>query len=210
MTIPTMVLASASPRRRQLLEMLHLRVIVSPAQVQEIPLPGEAPRAYANRLARDKARAVPGRLVLGADTIVVLDDAILEKPADSDDALRMLRLLQGRTHTVITAVCLVADGSERHALDETRVTFRPCDDDFLQAYVATGEPADKAGAYGIQRWGAALVERIEGDFFGVMGLPVRLVLKLLSEAGYGYRFPTGEQGEQGERREQGREPGATT
>jgi len=191
MTMPTLVLASASPRRRQLLEMLHLPVLVSPANVQELPLSGEAPRAYAERLARDKARAVPGQLVLGADTIVVLDGTILEKPTGDADALRMLRLLQGRTHVVITAICLTHEGREFRAADETRVTFRPSDDATLRAYIATGEPRDKAGAYGIQGWGAALVDRIDGDFFSVMGLPVRRVLDLLAEAGYPYRFPTG-------------------
>lgn len=192
MTIPTLVLASASPRRKQLLEMLRIPVLVHPANVPETALPAEAPAAYARRLARDKARAVPGHYVLGADTIVVLDDCILEKPTDDADALRMLRALQGRTHTVITAVCLVAHGAERHAIDETYVTFRSCTDDFLRDYIATGEPHDKAGAYGIQGWGAALVERVDGDFFGVMGLPVRLVLKLLAEAGCEYRFDNGE------------------
>jgi septum formation protein len=190
--MPTIVLASASPRRQQLLEMLHLPVLVHPANVQEIALPGEAPAAYARRLARDKARAIPGHLVLGADTIVVLDGAILEKPVDDADAVRMLTSLQARTHVVITAICLVADGIERHAIDETRVTFRPCSEAFLRDYVATGEPRDKAGAYGIQGWGAALIERIDGDFFSVMGLPLRLVLGLLSDAGYDYRFGNGE------------------
>lgn len=188
MTRPMLVLASASPRRQQLLEMLHIPVLVQPANVQEIPLPGEAPADYVQRLARDKARAVPGALVLGADTTVVLDDQILEKPINDDDAVRMLGLLQGRSHTVMTAICLMADGREYRALDRTDVTFRACPEQMLRDYVATGEPRDKAGAYGIQGWGAALVERIDGDFFGVMGLPLRLVLKLLAEAGYEYRF----------------------
>jgi septum formation protein len=186
--MPTLVLASASPRRKQLLEMLRLPVLVHPGNVQEIPLPGEAPEDYARRLARDKARAVPGRLVLGADTIVVLDDAILEKPRDADDAVAMLLRLQGRTHHVVTAVCLVSEGVERVRHDRTAVTFRAATEEYLRQYVATGEPLDKAGAYGIQGWGAALVERIEGDFFSVMGLPVRLVLELLDEAGHPYRF----------------------
>jgi septum formation protein len=186
--MPTLVLASASPRRQQLLEMLHLPILVTPAHVQEIPLPREAPLAYSRRLARDKARAVPGHLVLGADTIVVLDDRILEKPLDDDDALQMLLELQGRTHTVITSICLLADGRQLEAYDETKVTFRSADAAYLRQYVATGEPHDKAGAYGIQGWGAALVERIDGDFFSVMGLPVRLVLQLLEEAGYPYTF----------------------
>jgi septum formation protein len=186
--MPTLVLASASPRRKQLLEMLRLPILVTPADVQEIPLPREKPLDYSRRLARDKARAVPGSLVLGADTIVVLDDRILEKPVDDADALRMLLDLHGRTHTVVTSICLLANGEQLEAVDETRVTFRPASEDYLRNYVATGEPRDKAGSYGIQGWGAALVERIDGDFFSVMGLPVRLVLKLLEEAGYPYTF----------------------
>jgi len=187
---PPLVLASGSPRRRQLLEMLGLDVVVTPGQVQELRLPREAPAAYARRLARDKARSVPGELVLGADTIVVLDGDVLEKPESPDDALAMLRRLQGRRHDVVTAVCLVARGEELEAIDTTAVVFRAADDDSLRRYVATGEPLDKAGAYGIQGYGAALVERIEGDFFSVMGLPVRLVLDLLTRAGAPYRFPT--------------------
>lgn len=183
-----LVLASRSPRRRQLLEMLGIPHLVSAADVQEIPLPGEAPGAYARRLARDKARAVPGALVLGADTIVVLDDTLLEKPADAEDAVRMLMRLQGRRHEVTTAICLIADGVTHEAADTTAVTFRPGTEAQLRAYVATGEPMDKAGAYGIQGYGAALVERIEGDFFSVMGLPLRLVLDLLERAGYPYGF----------------------
>ncbi len=190
--MPTIVLASASPRRRQLLEMLHIPVLVAPAAILERPLPREAPLAYARRLAREKARAVPGHIVLAADTIVVLDGVILEKPADDDDAVRMLSSLQGRTHTVITAICLIADGHEYQAHDQTAVTFRAADAATLRDYVATGESRDKAGAYGIQGWGAALIERIEGDFFGVMGLPVRLVLRLLEDAGYRYRFGAGD------------------
>lgn len=188
MTIPTIVLASASPRRRQLLEMLHLPILVQPANVQEVPLPGEEPAAYSRRLARDKARSVPGRLVLGADTIVVLDGDILEKPNDDDHAVEMLLRLQGCTHQVISAICLITDGVEHVHHDLTAVTFRAADEAWLRDYVATGEPLDKAGGYGIQGWGAALVERIEGDFFGVMGLPLRLVLAALEDAGHSYRF----------------------
>lgn len=188
MTIPTLVLASQSPRRRQLLEMLGIPILVQPADVQEIPLPTETPEAYARRLARDKARAVPGAVVLAADTIVVLDGEILEKPADAAAAVAMLSRLQGRTHEVISAVCLLSNGVERVAVDRTAVTMRPADEELLRAYVATGEPLDKAGSYGIQGPGAALIERVEGDFFGVMGLPIRLVLRLLEEAGFSYRF----------------------
>lgn len=189
MTLPhPLVLASHSPRRRQLLEMLGIPHRVHPADVQELRLPREAPLAYARRLAREKARAVPGSLVLGADTIVVLDQDVLEKPMDAEEAVAMLRRLQGRRHEVITAVCLVAAGAEYEAADRTAVHFRPMPDDQIRRYVATGEPMDKAGGYGIQGLGAALVERIEGDFFSVMGLPVRLVLDLLARAGVEYRF----------------------
>jgi septum formation protein len=171
--------------------MLGIPVVVTHADVVEVPLPGETPERYARRLAREKARAVPGAYVLGADTIVVLDGQILEKPSDEDDALRMLRQLQGRRHEVISAVALVAEGQLYQAQDRTFVYFRPADDAFLRGYIRTGEPMDKAGAYGIQGYGAALVERIEGDFFGVMGLPLRLVLDLLERAGAPYRFPEG-------------------
>jgi septum formation protein len=183
-----LILASSSPRRRQLLEMLGIPLTVNPSHIPEERAPGEAPIAYAERLAREKARSVPGRLVLGADTTVLLGQTLLEKPRDADDALRMLQLLQGRTHEVVTAIALVADGKVRQATDVTRVSFRPAKDELLRAYVATGEPMDKAGAYGIQGYGAALVDRVEGDFFSVMGLPVRLVLELLEAAGYSYRF----------------------
>jgi septum formation protein len=183
-----LVLASRSPRRTQLLAMLGIPHRVEAADVQEMPLPREAPAAYVRRLARDKARAVPGAWVLGADTTVALGDRILEKPVDQDDALRMLTELAGRRHEVHTAICLRADGQEYEAQDATAVYFRPAGDALLRAYVETGEPMDKAGAYGIQGYGAALIERIEGDFFGVMGLPVRLVLDLLARAGWEYRF----------------------
>lgn len=189
--MPTLVLASGSPRRRELLQMLGIPFEVRPSHIPEAQGPQEAPVAYAERLAREKALSVPGDLVLGADTTVLLDGCLLEKPVDAADALRMLRALQGRTHEVITSVALVAHGRVGQATDITRVTFRPADDEYLRAYIATGEPMDKAGAYGIQGYGAALVERIEGDFFGVMGLPVRLVLRLLEEAGVGYRFQAG-------------------
>lgn len=184
----TLILASGSPRRRELLTMLAIPFDVRPSNAEEIRKPGEAPRAYAERLAREKAQSVPGPLVLGADTTVLLGDTLLEKPVDEADALRMLTMLQGKTHEVISAIALIADGVPHIATDVTRVTFRAADENFLRAYIATGEPMDKAGAYGIQGYGAALVERIEGDFFGVMGLPLRLVLQLLERTGHPYRF----------------------
>ena len=186
-----LTLASGSPRRRQLLEMLGIPVRVVPSNLPEVRRPAETPVDYVERLARQKALSVPGRLVLGADTTVVLRDEVLEKPADAADALRMLRKLQGRTHQVVTSVALVAGEAVHQATDVTSVVFRRLSDELLEAYVATGEPMDKAGSYGIQGYGAALVERIEGDFFSVMGLPVRLVLELLERAGHGYRFDVG-------------------
>jgi septum formation protein len=183
-----LTLASTSPRRRQLLEMLGLPVVVRPSHIPEIHRAGESPEAYVTRLAREKASNVAGDWVLGADTTVVLDHALLEKPQDDEDAVRMLSLLQGRTHEVMTGVALVAGGVVRERIDVTRVTFRPMEERLLRAYVATGEPMDKAGAYGIQGYGAALVERIDGDFFSVMGLPVQRVIELLGEAGWEYEF----------------------
>ena len=183
-----LTLASASPRRRQLLEMLGLPVRVVPSNLPEVRRALETPVDYVERLAREKALSVRGRLVLGADTTVVVRDEVLEKPVDAADALRMLRKLQGRTHQVVTSVALVKGERLHQATDVTNVIFRRMPDSFLEAYVATGEPMDKAGAYGIQGYGAALVERIEGDFFSVMGLPLRLVLRLLEEAGEPYRF----------------------
>jgi len=185
---PELTLASSSPRRRHLLEMLGIPLRVVPASVPEVRRPVETPIDYVERLAREKALSVTGALVLGADTTVVVRDEVLEKPVDADDALRMLRKLQGRTHQVVTSVALVAGERLHQATDVTNVMFRRVDDEFLRAYVATGEPMDKAGAYGIQGYGAALVERIEGDFFSVMGLPLRLVLALLEEAGVPYQF----------------------
>lgn len=178
-----LILASRSPRRHQLLTMLGIPHRVVAADVQEIPLPREAPAAYARRLARDKARAVPGALVLGADTTVVLDGDLLEKPADPADALRMLLRLQGRRHEVITAVCLLAHGEAHEAADTTTVQFRPMSEASLRAYVATGEPMDKAGAYAVQEEGGRFVVRVEGSRTNVMGLPMEAVTAALGRFG---------------------------
>jgi septum formation protein len=189
---PPIVLASGSPRRRQLLEMLRIPFRVVPPDVPEHVVPGETPDRYVTRLSRAKAEAVvaraPGELVLAADTTVVLDGRIFEKPVSPDDAVRMLTRLQGRTHAVMTSVAVARNGDVAQALDVSRVTFRPADRATLEAYVATGEPLDKAGAYAIQGLGAPLIERVEGDFFGVMGLPLRLALDLLARFGRPYRF----------------------
>ena len=189
---PALVLASESPRRRQLLEMLGIRFRVVPPDVDETYRNGEAPEAYVVRLARKKASAVaaraPGELVLGADTTVVVRGDVLGKPSSEEEAATMLASLQGRTHQVMTGVALAAGDRVEHALDVTDVTFRPLDEATIRAYVATGEPMDKAGAYAVQGRGAMLVEGIRGDFFGVMGLPLRLVLELLERFGRPYRL----------------------
>ena len=186
-------LASGSPRRRHLLETLGIAHVVQPADVEEDRLPGEVPEAMAVRLARVKASAVaslrPHDLVLAADTVVAIDDHVLGKPVDEEDAKRMLAMLSGHRHRVVTGVALACPGGavlERY--DVTEVWFRELSDDTIAAYVATGEPMDKAGSYGVQGYGAVLVERVDGDFFSVMGLPVRLVADLLEEAGAPYRF----------------------
>jgi len=186
------VLASSSPRRRQLLEMLRIPYRAIVPDVDETLLTGEDPARYVERLARAKARAVVpqarGEIVLAADTTVVLDGDVFAKPEDPADAVRMLGRLQGRTHQVMTAVAVARDERLEHALDVSRVTFRPAGVEMLTDYVSTGEPLDKAGAYAIQGLGALLIERVEGDLFGVMGLPVRLAIDLLGRFGRPYRF----------------------
>jgi septum formation protein len=186
------VLASGSPRRKQLLEMLRIPFRVIPPDVDEHVLPGEKPAEYVTRLSRAKAQAVvaqaPGDVILAADTTVVLGGKIFEKPTSPQNAIEMLEQLQGKTHEVLTAVAVAENGRLEQALDVSRVTFRPNDHRTLEEYVATGEPLDKAGAYAIQGLGAPLIERVEGDFFGVMGLPLRLALDLLAKFGRPYRF----------------------
>jgi septum formation protein len=186
------VLASGSPRRRQLLEMLRIPFRVMAPDVDERVLAGEGAEAYVTRLSRVKAETIaaqlPGEVVLAADTTVVLEGEIFGKPDSAAHAVAMLTRLQGRTHDVMTAVAVMRGGDVAQALDVSRVTFRPADEPTLAAYVATGEPLDKAGAYAIQGLGAPLIERVEGDFFGVMGLPLRLALDLLGRFGRPYRF----------------------
>jgi len=173
--------------------MLGIEHEVLPADVPERAEPGELPETMAVRLARAKATAVhalrPAGLVLAADTVVVVDDEILGKPAETSDAMAMLAKLSGRDHRVITAVALaLPNGKVLERFDVSCVTFRPLTPQIIADYVATGEPLDKAGSYGVQGRGAVLVERVEGDFFSVMGLPLRLVVDLLAEAGEPYRL----------------------
>ena len=172
--------------------MLRIPHQVDPSDVAEDAKPGESAEQMAVRLAREKARQVaarhPGACVLGADTVVAFGSRLLGKPDSAADAMRMLADLSGREHRVVTAVALAHDGRVEERHDVTRVWFRSLSPQTIEAYVATGEPMDKAGAYGVQGYGAVLVERIEGDFFSVMGLPVRRVVELLERAGAPYRF----------------------
>ncbi|MGH9598540.1 MAG: Maf family protein [Terracidiphilus sp.] len=192
-----LVLASASPRRRELLAQAGYSFEIHPAHIPEDPLAGEDPIAYVVRLARQKAQAVydeltapdrpagseseDGKLlaVLGADTTVTVDGLILGKPEDAADAARMLRLLSGRTHRVITGVALVTAEFTEVAAEVTAVRFLALSDEEIAAYVATGEPMDKAGAYAIQGRAARWIPRVEGCYFNVVGLPLALVTTLI-------------------------------
>lgn len=183
-----LILASASPRRLELLGQTGVKFEVDPAHIPEERGVGEAPFEYARRLAEEKARAVaarhPGRYVLGADTIVVADEHVLEKPLDPSDAERMLRLLSARDHKVTTAVSLVApDGKTETRTSTTLVRFRNLSDAEIRSYVATNEPMDKAGAYAIQGGAAGFADRMEGEYSNVVGLPLQLVTEMLRRAG---------------------------
>lgn len=186
------VLASASPRRRELLALIGIEHAVHPADIDETMRPGEAPARYALRLAVEKACAVmvthPGAVVIGADTVVVMDGKVLGKPPTLEASREMIGVLNGRTHRVITAVAVAYDGRTRETAEEVAVTFRTLGAEEMDAYVATREGMDKAGAYGIQGFGATIVERIEGDFFAVMGLPLVRLTGLLRDSGLSYRF----------------------
>lgn len=187
-------LASASPRRRELLTQVGYQFEVRPAHIPEDPREGEDPIAYVTRLAREKAEAVfrevtaaspkPGKNgVLGADTTVTLDNAILGKPEDAADAARILRLLSGRTHRVITGVALVTADRTEVAAEATAVRFLTLSEQEIADYIASGEPMDKAGAYGIQGHAARWIPRIEGCYFNVMGLPLALVCSIIDASG---------------------------
>jgi septum formation protein len=180
-----LILASASQRRRELLTQAGFAFQVHPAHIPEEPRANEDPVGYVVRLAREKAQAVydqlsnPEAVVLGADTTVTLDNLILGKPEDAADAARMLRLLSGRTHRVITGVAVVTAARTETASEITAVRFLTLSDAEIDAYIATGEPMDKAGAYAIQGRAARWIPRIEGDYFNVVGLPIALVTTVL-------------------------------
>ena len=191
-----LVLASASPRRLELLRNAGIPFVVQPIDIPEVPRRAEAPRAFAERMAREKALTVfrqrPDDFVLGADTIVIVDAEILGKPRDAADAARMLRLLSGRRHQVTTGVCLLGPQSETEnrqletGFEDVRsattiVTVDALSDDDIRSYISTNEPMDKAGAYAIQGRASRWIPYIDGDYFNVVGLPVALVYRMLRE-----------------------------
>ena len=185
MTDHHLILASGSPRRRQLLELIGVAFDVIPADVDEVPQAGEDPRAFASRAARDKAfevaRRVPGRPVLGADTVVEIESEILGKPGSAEDAAAMLRRLSGQSHLVHTALALVIEDECHELVDSAQVEFVDLSDETIRWYVATGEPMDKAGAYAIQGIGGLLVARVDGSPHTVVGLPVHRLPELFAE-----------------------------
>lgn len=184
-----LVLASASPRRRELLAAMGWNFVVQPAPIDESPLRGEDATAYVGRLALAKARHAAagaesaGALVLGADTVVVVDNELLGKPSDEEDARRMLRLLAGRQHEVLTGVALVDGDREWLEIERTKVEMAALRENEIALYVASGEPMDKAGAYAVQGLGALFVTRLEGNYSNVVGLPLPVVYRLLEAAG---------------------------
>jgi septum formation protein len=186
------VLASQSPRRRELLRLAGIAFDVRPSGVPEIPQPGEPPYLYVERLAREKARAAEASsddYVLAADTTVVCGGRMLEKPENEAEAAAMLRLLSGRRHEVLTGICVRHGDREWVAVESTRVSFLELSAEDIEDYVRSGEPMDKAGAYAIQGLACRFVDGVEGCFFNVVGLPVSRVCRLLAEAGY--RFTRG-------------------
>jgi septum formation protein len=202
----TIVLASASPRRQELLANAGIEFVVRPANIPEVRLPDESPKAFAERMAQEKARAVRDNLetegptsrkppetahprnqnslvILGADTVVVVGNQVLGKPANSGDAARMLRLLSGREHSVITGVCLSGENFEDVRSEITIVYFGELSESDIKSYIETGEPMDKAGAYAIQGMASRWISKIEGDYNNVVGLPVDLISQMLREHG---------------------------
>ncbi|MEX2526361.1 MAG: Maf family protein [Gemmatimonadota bacterium] len=191
---PQLVLASASPRRARILRSLGLAHRVKPAAIREVALPGELSHTQVERLSLEKARDVLPRAggvpVLAGDTVVTLDHQVLGKPGSPEEAVEVLMRLSGRTHRVASGLALLLpDGKELSGVMETLVTFRHLSPGEAEAYVATGEPMDKAGGYGIQGLGATLVSAIQGDYSTVVGLPIPLLLRLLAEGGRPYTFP---------------------
>ena len=193
MTTPHVILASQSPRRRELLALVGIEHEVRPADIDESYLAGETPRAHAERLAREKASAIElgvdtDAVTIGSDTIVVVDGDVLGKPRDRAHAAEMLRRLSGRSHVVITGVAVRWRGKLASGIEEVGVTFRSLSDAEIERYIDTREPMDKAGAYGIQGYGATIVERVDGDYFAVMGLALNRLAALCRSLGLRYDF----------------------
>ncbi|MBX9928758.1 MAG: Maf family protein [Gemmatimonadaceae bacterium] len=195
MTAPRVILASQSPRRGELLTLIGIAHEVRPADIDETVRAGEQPVPHCERLAREKAAVLaaqaPDAVVIAADTIVVVDGEILGKPSDAAHADAMLARLSGRTHAVFTAIAVAHGAQTVSAVEEVQVTFRLLTAADRVAYIATGEPMDKAGAYGIQGYGATIVSRVDGDYFSVMGLGLRRLVALLAEVGVSYAFAAG-------------------
>jgi septum formation protein len=189
------VLASQSPRRRELLTLVGIPHTVQPADIDESLWPDENPAAHCERLAREKiavvARSAADALVIGSDTIVVVDGDVLGKPRDEAHAEEMLTRLAGRSHVVMTGVAVQWRGQQRSAVEEVGVTFHPLSREAIRRYIATREPMDKAGAYGIQGYGATIVRRVDGDYFAVMGLPLQRLVRVMAELGVRYSFGGG-------------------
>jgi septum formation protein len=185
---PDLVLASASPRRKELLSILNIPFTVVPSSIDETPIAGESPETFVVRMAKEKCAEVASRVshsvVLSADTVVTLDGEILGKPADVHDATAMLRKLSGRDHWVYTAICVLNQANDQilEGLDRTRVSFDPLDDATIHDYIRREDVMDKAGAYAIQGYAGVFIPKIEGNYFNVMGLPLPLVHQLLNRA----------------------------
>ena len=181
----TLILASASPRRKQLLEQIGVNFQVCPADIDETVLPGEAPETYVQRMSEQKALAIlnsdleHGTVVIGSDTTVVCDQQIFGKPESEQDAIAILSRLSGRDHEVLSGICVMNTDQQHYGLSRTRVWFKPISIDQMHRYWLSGEPCDKAGSYGIQGFGSAFIDRIEGSFSGVMGLPLEVMTELL-------------------------------
>jgi septum formation protein len=189
------ILASQSPRRRELLALVGIDHEVMPADIDEDVRPGEQAVPYTERLAREKAAVIaalhPEAYVIAADTTVVVDGEIVGKPIDPADARAMVKRLSGRSHIVCTGIAVARGTRIESAVEQVGVTFRALNDAEIAAYVETGEPMDKAGAYGIQGWGATIVERVDGDYFSVMGLGLRRLVDLFGRHGVSYGFAKG-------------------
>ncbi len=186
--LPKIILASASPRRAEILRTVGWPFVALPVDIDESRREGEVAAAYVQRLAREKAEAaalqMPGQTIVAADTTVMIDEHILEKPLDVEDAKRMLRLLNNRWHQVLTGVTIIdADSRITVAHEQTEVKFAAMSDEQIDWYVSTGEPMDKAGGYAIQGLGSRFIEGIKGDYFNVVGLPVRLLFELVQTSG---------------------------